>query len=231
MNLDDNLIRLIDQRIRAAQQTNRATGTCVTRATTGPSADVIFDGSTVAMPVKVAGNVFVQPGFRCLLDKYGSDWVVTNAWSALGMGEASKAQFGPSGGNNTNSATFIDQTDITPFQFNKMFDATYVRAAMYVTCYTDVDGTAGRFAFRFNPLDSGSTYTPVDYDMVFIKLENGNGHQPGYHNYRIVGLPAGSYSVQLRWRRQAGTGTVRIDGNDIFVFELDEGVRANTPFL
>lgn len=232
MSIDQDLIRLIDQRIQSAQQKTEARGTCVSRDTTGPGADVLFDGSTVAMPVKVLGGVFLQPGNRCVLDKYGSDWVVTGSWSALGLGEASQVGTGPVGGTGgLTSGTFVDLTELAVKRFDKVYDATYVRMGVGAACVSSASSTAVRFALRFTPLDPGGGYTATDYNATFIYFNVTGTHLSAYSASRITGMPAGSYNVQLRWRRSSGAGSLTADQNDVLWFELDEGIRASVPIL
>lgn len=231
MAIDQDLIALIDQRIRSAAAKDKAAGTCVSRDTTGSGADVAFDGSTVAMPVKVLGNVFMKPGDRCVLERFGSDWVVIGSWSALGLGECSVFGFGPGGAVSTTSASFVDFSDIAPRQFDKAFDATYVRMAVTAGCYSTAISTGVRFGIRITPLDAESAYPATDLAMNNIWFNQANIHQTNYYHYRYTVLPAGSYEIQLRWRRGAGTGTITADSADLFSVELDEAVRAGVPIL
>lgn len=231
--VDQNLIDLVDQRIRLSTARTRAAGTCVTRATTGPAADVIYDGSTVAMPVKVLGSVFLRPGDRCVLDLYGTDWVVTGSFTAQGFGESSKQSFGPVAGTGSlSSSTFLDLSEIGPMIFDKAFDNTYVRMALSASAYI-TSGTPPamvQFGFRVTPVDANG-YTATDHSLTSILLDSATGHASGYYSVRATGLPAGRYSIQLRWRRSSGTALIKVDGNDVFSLEVDEGVRAVNPVL
>lgn len=228
--LDANLINLIDQRVRLHMARDRATGTCVARATTGPSADVQFDGSTVAMPVKVLGSVFLTPGDRCVLDKYGSEWVVTGSFSALGFGETSQlgAPSGTSG--SLSSSTFVDLQEIPALLFTKAYDNTYVRMAMLGMCKAETSSATMYFGLRWTPMESNG-YTAADYTMGYVQHDTAEVHRAGYASYRSIAIPAGNYTVQARWRRQSGTGTLKVDGADRFTIEIDEGVRAAVPVL
>jgi hypothetical protein len=230
VSLDADMIALIDQRVRSLGQTTRAAGTCVDRDTTGPGGQVVFDGSTVAMPVKVLGHVYVQPGFRCVLDKYGSDWVVTGSFAGQGLGELNRVVFGST--NTTTSSTFIDFTDMGPSTFTKGYDLTLVRMAITAACFVTVAGnTSARFGMRLTPQDPGSTYTAQDYTLPLLFHNNVSSHQSAYYTIRALSIPAGAYTVQMRWRRSGGTGTINVDGNDVFVLEMDERVRYTVPIL
>lgn len=231
MSIDENLINMIDQRIRAHDAQTRAAGTCVDRAATGPGANVIFDGSSVAMPVKVLGTVFVQPGNRCVLDKYGSDWVVTGAWAATALGEASSMQLGPVGGTTTTSGSLVDLTPIDPVTFSKIYDNTFTEMHLTAGCFVTVANTRVRFALRVTPIDPASGYTAADYVLAYEHFNVINQHLSFHAMTRALNIPSGSYTVQVRWKRDSGTGTLQCDDGDNFVFSLDERVRFSTPFL
>jgi len=230
--IDQNLLTLIDERIRQSSTSTRAVGTCVTRATTGPAADVQFDGSTVAMPVKVLGNVFIRPGDRCVLDRYGTDWLVTGSFNTLGFGESSKTGNGPSGGTGAlTSTTYLDLSEITPLRFDKTFDNTVVRIGFGSTMRaTGTVPYAMRFGLRCTPLD-GQAYTPSDYVLGFIRWETANERLGSYYSMKVTDMPAGGYSCQVRWRRVTAVGSGVLDSGDVYFLEMDERVRTSSPIL
>jgi hypothetical protein len=229
--IDQDLIALIDQRIRAAQQMTRAAGTCVDRATTGPDANVIFDGSTVAMPVKVLGSVFLQNGDRCVLEKFGSNWVVTGSWAAVGLGGASLNQACQTPGISTTSSTYSDVSQISGFTFTKLFDETFVRIGMTTSCFSTATSTRARFAMLLTPDDSSSTYVPTDYATTQMHFNVANQHMSAYGLTRRFDIPAGTYTCQTRWRRISGTGSISADDADLFHLEVDEQVSQSARFL
>lgn len=230
MALDENLINMVDQRIRLATARTRAIGRCVSRDTTGPGANVTFDGSTVAMPVKVLGNVTLRAGDRCVLDLYGTEWIVTGSFTAPALGEAS-IMVAPSATTGAlTSFSFVDLQEIPAIDFNKMFDGTYVRMAIMAGCYVTAQPTSVRFGLRLNPIDAPG-YTASDISITFINFNTANAHNYATNAVRVLDIPAGKYSAQLRWRRAAGTGSVFADGNDLFTIEIDEGVRFSAPVL
>jgi hypothetical protein len=232
MSMFEDLATFVDQRIRSAQQRERAAGSCVTRDTTGPGAMVIFDGSTVAVPVKVLGNVFLRPEDRCVLDRYGSDWVVTGSWSALGLGESSHVVLGPSPGVNTVSTTFVDLAEFGDLTFTKAYDSTFVRCGLQAGGYATVSAATGaRFGVRFTPTDPTGGYTATDYNLTTVYWNDLSKHLGNYSMLRLLGIPAGEYTVTMRWRRNAGLGTINCDSSDQLMIELDEQVRALSPYL
>jgi hypothetical protein len=181
------------------------------RDTTGPGALVIFDGSTVGMPVKVFGNAPCQPGDRVALTLYGSDWVVTSGYNALGYGEANKSTTPTGATGALTSGTFVDLTEIAPITgFTKFYDATFVRVGMKASSYVSVAGTVAQFAVRFTATEGGAGWTPVDHNMNRLYFNQINTHTPDTHAIRILGIPAGTYTVSTRWRRAAARATSNV---------------------
>ena len=230
--LDADMIALIDQRIRAQQATTQAVGTCVQRATTGAGADVVFDGSTVAMPVKVLGHVFLQENYRCVLQKFGSDWVVTGSWAGLALGEAWMGLDGPVGGTGTlTSASYLDITEFPPILFRKAYDNTIVRIGLSVGAFCNSTNTVVRWAVRLTPTDSSNPYTPVDYTATQVVFNVAAMHVNSTGLTRNSGIPAGEYSCQIRWRRTVGIGGTNSNESDLYQLQLDENFQQNSPFI
>lgn len=80
MVYDAELVRLVDERVRAGLP-SRSTrmGTMVTRD--GQACTVVFDGSAIATPVRVAGHVEAQPGDRVGLAQFEGEWVAVGGLS------------------------------------------------------------------------------------------------------------------------------------------------------
>jgi hypothetical protein len=229
MSLDADLVQLIDQRIRANSSREKASGTCSQRDLTGPGAQVTFDGSTVAMPVKVLGHVMLQPGDRCVLDKYGSDWIVTGSFSTYGLGFIDGLYFGPAVDETTTSATFVDLVAIAPLTFNKVYDYTHVRMRTTCSGSASVAGTGARYGLRFTPQDAGSSYTPVDYSTSFVWFSGTAQDLSTWAGFTNFAIPAGEYSVQMRWRRTSGTGILTADNSNEFMIEIAESLPPYVP--
>lgn len=229
---DEQQIALIDQRIRVGQRKASATGTIVSRDTTGPGATVLQDGATVATPAKVAGTTFAQPGDRCMLDLYGSDWIVTNSFSSTAFGEANRALDAlPSTATGPTSTAFIDLVEFGTFVFTKNFDNTFVRMQVQVQAFVTTAIAKPFWGLRLTPTSGGVGYTPADISMGGLQINALSTHITYTSMRRITGIPAGTYTVSLRWRRVSGTGTISADTNDAYAVELDERVRASSPIL
>lgn len=226
-------LAIIDERMRSlAETSNRRQGILVSRDTTGPNARAVLQGDTVAVDVLVMGNVYCQESDWVLVTRYGPDWYVTSSFAAPAFGEANQVTNGPGGGTGALvSATYIDLNEFTPFTFVKMFDVTFVRIGLTAGGYSSAANTEVRFGVRLTPDDSSSTYTASDYPMNRIFFNQVNTHVPSYHPEREIDIPAGSYTVSMRWRRSAGAGNVFVDTGDTLGIELDERVRTAEPIL
>lgn len=224
-------IALIDQRIRANRQMSRSMGTIQTREPVGPGAYALFDGSTVGVPVKVPGTVFAQPGDRVTLDLYGTDWIVTSSFNSSSLGTLTSQQFGSSSAATTTSSSYADLSDITPVVFTKVYDDTRIRMTVSPAGYAQTaTNTGARFGLRMTPLDPGSTYTPVDYELGQIFFSQTGMHMSGSSGCQaIAGIPNGQYSCQVRWKRYTGTGSINCNNFDLFVIEMDELAQGYIP--
>lgn len=230
---DEELIRLIDQRIRADKSRIRHTGTVVSRDTTGPKGMVQFDGATVATPVKFAGGVYASPNDRCLLDLYGtSDWIVTNTWAASTFGEASKQLDGlPATTGALTSNTFVDLTEFGTITFTKFFDATFIRVAVQWGAFSSATATQLAMGVRLTPTAGAIGFSATDYALGRMYFNVASKYENNYTPRRLVGVPAGTYTCSLRWRRVSGAGNIQADAITSYALELDERVRATVPVL
>jgi hypothetical protein len=232
VSIADDTIALVDQRIRLHDKQERATGTVVSRATIGPAAAVLFDGSTTPMPVKVLGHVFCQPGDRVALDRYGSDWLITGSFSGPGFGEATAYQSGlPSPTGALTSSTYVDLVEFGTMTFTKYHDNTFIRVALDAGAYSSVAVQTLEIGARLTAQTGGAGYTPTDYVIIHRFFSSATIHQPMHGAVRVTGVPAGTYTVTLRWKKISGSGNFVADQNDSFALEMDERVRSSAPNL
>lgn len=109
--------------------------------------------------------------------------------------------------DTTTAAAYEDLgTPLSSFTFVKLSTATAIKVEMTITCFCSVaTGTVVRFGVQIN----GS-----DYDVAQFYFNNTGEHLQVAGVRRIPGIPAGTYTVQPRWYRQAGTGTLATDTSD-----------------
>jgi hypothetical protein len=233
MSYDADLIALIDQRIRLAAITTRSMGTIVSRATTGPAATALFDMSTNPVPVKVFGSAMCQPGDRVAIEKFGSDWIVTAAYSAPRLGQASRNIQGLSGTTgNLSSATYVDLTEFGSFTFTKLYDNTMIEVFACVGAFADANGSVVEFGIRFAATAGGVGYTTSDQVIGMMPINGTNVHEVGALSRQIIGIvPAGTYTVTMRWRRKSGSANIAGNTTDFYGITLYERVRYDSPYL
>lgn len=85
MTLNFATLDLIDARVNAGRDRTTTMGTMSER-TSATRAMVTFDGSSVAVPVKMFSGVLALQGDRVGLVRMGTDWVVAGAFSAIEIG-------------------------------------------------------------------------------------------------------------------------------------------------
>jgi hypothetical protein len=202
---------LIDQRVRAGQDTTRAMGTVVTYETVAPRCTVTFDGSAQAIPVKMFPDINAIAGDRVGLVKFGTEWVVVGSFTnrpltVAGLGVA------PTPGN-TASATYADMPGPPTFPFFKRWDTTRVKLDVAVIGYGDSLGLIAEFGVQFGALTTIPVFTyPLasttgGASPLYIVTMAGTSYVPA------VTVPAGQYTAVLRWRRTVtGTLFVTADG-------------------
>lgn len=121
---------------------------------------------------------------------------------------------GASGGGNTTSATYVDMPSGSALSgFTKLAAGTQLHIAMALTGFATVGSTVSRFAVNI----SGT-----DYDVTQLFFNNVE-HLP-VSGFRKVpaGIAAGVYTIQGRWRRVSGTGTLTTNVDDWFSMTVEE---------
>jgi hypothetical protein len=217
-------IAVIDSRIRAAKLQENAFGTVQSLASTGVDVQVVFDGSTVSMPVKALGNVPLAIGDRVTLDLYvGRTWVITGNFTRRRPGFVHDRLFATSG--TTTSSSFVDYPGSPTIQFIKQYDESTVVVKLTIGLRVpSVTDTIGKTAFRISGTPGTETetlYTAADFESSHIVFNTANKHEilPGSTH---VALDAGDYTFTARWRRVSGTGTLTSDSNDLLIWHVEE---------
>lgn len=225
---EQGLIDMVDERIQLSKRRTVAYGTVQTRDTTGPGATVVFDGTTIAMPVKVPGHVHVLENDRVMLLLGETTWVIVGSFNRRLMAEAFLKISGPGGGGTTTSASFVDMPSTPTIAFNKRYDLTAVRIALKAAVSSSAVATVVETAVRVYGAPgtlTASTYTAADNSLDLTALNVANVHTLMYGTYRDINMPAGTYYIGARWRRVSGGGTLSVDQNDIMHLEADEIYR------
>jgi hypothetical protein len=136
----------------------------------------------------------------------GSEWrrlqPAAVAWSRFSMGPT-----------NTSSGTLADVPGWTDLSFTKRSASTQLYVTLNASAYASVGGISVDFYIRINA---------VDVAVAHYFFNAANDHRS--FTAAIAGwsgLAAGNYTARLRWLVN-GTGTISIDGNDLFSLRIEE---------
>lgn len=114
------------------------------------------------------------------------------------------AQAVTSGTDTTTSGTFVNMAgtgSVTSFNFSKLYANTRIRADVHCSAYATGAAADFEVAVRINA---------TDY-VVFKEAVLLNTRLP-YSGVRFISsVPVGNYTVQMRWRRSGGSGTLTRD--------------------
>lgn len=124
-----------------------------------------------------------------------------------------------SGTDTTTSATYVNMAgtgSVTSFSFTKRWTATRVYVEMHQVLYQ----SGGSFPF----CQLGVRINSVDYDVVGAIISTaGTGTMfSGIKYVAASAVPAGTYTVQARWKRVSGTGTLTRDNATWLSFSCRE---------
>lgn len=215
MILNSETISLIDQRIRAARDVDRAVGTVASVDASLLRAAVTFDGSALAVPVKMAGGVNAQAGDRVALNRYGSDWVITATFAVRWPDDQGINVQMPVG--TTTSATFVGLPGSPLFMFTKRWTPTRVRIDAHMQAYSTINTTTVVLGCRFN-------LAGVDTDVHVVRWYWSEAfvHTSFSGTVRHAGLVAGTYTITPVWARWSGGGTLSTNADDWLSFSVAE---------
>lgn len=200
-------LALIDDRIRALTQRTTAVGTVASRPT-DTSVYVTFDGSTIAVPCKVFGDVQAYSGDRVGLQRFGTDWVVVGTYTRRYPTEF--AMSGQGGGQSTTSGSFADISGIAG-TFVKRDTASRVRLSWMGSNFNSGGTAEVYYGAKLTAQDSSATvYGSYTIGELYHAVQNGTVAGFAY----ATGVPAGSYTVQWQWYRAGGTGTPTLTVDD-----------------
>jgi len=123
------------------------------------------------------------------------------------------------GSDTTTSASYVNMAGagaVTSFSFTKRWTPTRVRIDMHQILFQN----GGSFPFA----QLGVRINSVDYDVVgaTITAAATNTMFSGLAYIPASAIPAGTYTVQARWKRASGTGTLTRDGGGWLSFSARE---------
>lgn len=116
----------------------------------------------------------------------------------------------------TVSGTYVNVPGIN-FVINKQATHSAIIVRFGASCFSTVGATIVRFGVT---LDGGAT--DDDLSQILFEAANIHKHMTGV-GILHDGDPPGPYTVQIRWMRYSGAGTLTMDANDVIWFEAQEG--------
>jgi hypothetical protein len=167
-------------------------------ASTTPMRLVLSEKSTAGDPAGYVGAMYYNGNagrFRC----YETEW--KDCVASVTSGGVSAG----SSGGTTASATYANLPGTTSVAFTKKSAATKLVVTINTAMSTTVANTSVRLGIN---IDS------TDYDCVTVHINPPNQHTQMSCTFVISGPTAGAKTVQARWRRTLGTGTLVMDTND-----------------
>lgn len=164
--------------------------------------------------VDFANNTFVEGDLRVrLIDKAV---LTVEGDQIVGGFKAINGQAVTAGTDTTTSATYVNLAGTgatTSISFPKRFDATALEVVMSPVFWANGASSGARFGARING---------TDYDICQVAPPA--SARTGVSGVRKVaaGLAAGTYTVQARWLRYTGAGTLTRDTLDWFSMSVRE---------
>jgi hypothetical protein len=129
-------------------------------------------------------------------DFNGSAWEILVAPNAAAISNVGSA-------GTQNLTSYADMPATSSMTFVKAATATAILVHMNVVWFTTVTVTAGMFGVRING---------VDYDVGKLMINEANVYRQfaGLAKIPAAAVPAGAYTMQMRWRQHTGTGTLTV---------------------
>jgi hypothetical protein len=206
VSLSLDMVAAIDARIAAVLKQQTAWGT-VAAIRGQVDADVTFDGSAQAVPVKLSGDVWCYEGDRVALVAIGPrPWwtivaVMTRHWQPYSATMVVQA-FG-----TTTSGTLTDLPTTAEVTVVKRWDETKLAIHLDLAgAFSSVANTSGIWGVRITPTaGAATTLDVVETPFNATERESTGGVA------LVAGLPADTYIVRVLWRRNVGTGAITVD--------------------
>jgi hypothetical protein len=192
MAYNDDMLALVDQRIRAALKVDLATGTVSSRTPGDATAMVVFDGDNLAVPVKVGAGISVFPGTRVAMVHFG-DWVVVASFATTSWLPYKSVQ------KLTGSVASVTFSDIP---------ATLHSLQISWTARSSLAALADTLLLQFNGDGSGS------YDCNYSQIKNATFQGP-FGLATQTSVPVGMTGGSTAAANNFGAGTIDIPGWDL----------------
>lgn len=163
---------------------------------------VLLDGDSESLTVSsLIGALLIDMRVMVMLVPQGGNYVIGVLSTPIGQNQNGFSDniVGPA---TVTSASYIDLPGLS-FLFTKAYAGTRVLLSLDADAYSTVANTVVRY---------GGSINSADYNITELVINNEiNEHQrTSGHTYVPAGIPAGTYTVQGRWARTAGTGVITL---------------------
>lgn len=146
--------------------------------------------------------------FTCAIRPQGIYVFGSAPSSAANRVVSSVNKAGPAVNDSTTSATYVSLTDSSSVSIVKNRSDTQLSVDLRVSCFlTGATNSKPSFAVQVNS---------TDYEIVASLINPVSTHEFMAGLRLISGIPAGTYTVQARWLRVSGTGTLNRNSDDWF---------------
>lgn len=134
--------------------------------------------------------------------------------SAAELNRDAQALSALTGAGTTTSATYANMPATSSQAVTKASAGTRLRIEFSCSSFVTVASTVTSFAVLVNGVDT-------DISRLFFNPASTHEACPTGIVY-ISGLAAGAWTVQARWKRTSGTGTLTLDANDWISLDVME---------
>lgn len=126
-----------------------------------------------------------------------------SAWGPFGLPNGA-ALSNVTGAGTTTSGSYANLPAVSSFSFTKLGSSTGIIVAVNLLALTTVANTQLGVAVQING---------TDYDIGANYIMDANLYRYFAGVNRVSGVPAGTHTIQVRWKRVAGIGTLTVDAN------------------
>lgn len=218
---DAGLIGIIDDRVRRALKRPLRVGTFAERTGT-VYGKIVEDGTTTAMSCLVANDITLMTGDRVLFAQFGSDWVIVGSLTPQGV----ELQYEyTAGGETTSSSSYVDAPGLPAVDsrtWSKFRPNSHVMASVDATQFATANNTEAQWGVLLTDINVGTTYGPT---LVAAWFPGDSANRSAIsRKVKIADVPVGTYDVKLQWRRSQGAGTITMNGDDRYTFNVREAI-------
>jgi hypothetical protein len=209
MSYNNDLLNFVDDLIAQHRPDEAKMGTIADHPDGTDIVFVVFDGSSLAVPVRTFANVRPRGGDRVGVLKFGADWVVVGVYGPAWPSQADTQQLNGTG--STTSASFVDMPGPKEFAFTKEYDYTRIRLAGAFMAYSSGADANAAFGLRLIGTGTSNGTFDQDYTIALFRYATASVRLPTSGFKRIISVPVGPYTIRARWKRTGGTGTLQAD--------------------